>query len=692
MNREHWLQIERLYHSALEQDPARLDSFLAEACQDDADLRREVESLLAQSGSTAALADQSAWAAAGAFATAQTALKPGETLGPYEILGLLGTGGMGEVYLAEDTRLGRKVAIKISHERFSGRFEREASAISALNHPNICTLYDVGPNYLVMELVEGELLRDWLKRTPAVERILEIAGQVLEALRAAHHVGIVHRDLKPQNIMVRFDGYVKVLDFGLAKRMPAAATARLESTVTVVDVTVPGQILGTVAYMSPEQILGQVVDERSDLFAFGIILYEMLTHQYPWPRTSHVDTMHAILHDDPSEVDAASLGGAALAPVLQMLLRKNPAERYASAEATLEALTASVARASSGTRGTSRQKPVLPAKNRVVIAEAYEAYLKGRYCWERRTEKNLWKSKEYYEQAIEKDPCYAPAWAGLAASYNMLAAYGASPRAETYPRAKVAATRALELDSKLAEAWATLARIKTEYEWDWVGAEEMYKRAIELNPNYGTAHQAFAVHLAAVGRPLEAVAAAQRAREIEPLSTSISANVGWFYYLSRQYDRAEEECRKLTEMEPNYSYGHDFLGSVYLQIGKQQEAIAEIRQAVELSKRSVMELMYLGHALGVSGFRVRAQKVLEELKTLSRRRYVPPEYIAVVYEGLGDTDATFQWFEKAYQERSMHSWVYPDPRHDPIRSDSRFKELMRRMGLPPEQSAVCPSA
>jgi len=692
MNPERWQQIERIYHLALEQGPARLDGFLAEACQDDADLRGEVESLLAQSNSTGALVDQRAWAATGTFATAQTALKPGETLGPYQILGLLGRGGMGEVYLAEDTRLDRKVAIKISHERFSGRFEREARAISALNHPNICTLYDVGPNYLVMELVEGELLRDWLKRRPAAERILRIASQVLEALRAAHRVGIVHRDLKPQNIMVRFDGYVKVLDFGLAKRTPAGDATQIESTVTIEDVTVPGQVLGTVAYMSPEQILGQAVDERSDLFAFGIILYEMLTQQHPWPRTSHVDTMHAILHDDPSDVDAASLGGAALASVLQKLLRKNPAERYPSAEATLEALTASAARASSGTTGTSPQKPMLPGKNRAVNAEAHEAYLKGRYCWERRNEENLWKSKEYYEQAIEKDPCYALAWAGLAASYNMLAAYGASPRAETYPRAKVAATRALELDSKLAEAWTTLARIKTEYEWDWAGAEEMYKRAIELNPNYGTAHQAFAVHLAAVGRPLEAVAAAQRAREVEPLSTSLNANVGWFYYLSRQYDRAEEECRKLTEMEPNYSYGHDFLGSVYLQIGKRREAIAEIRQAVLLSKRSVMELMYLGHALGVSGFRAEAQKILEELKNLSRRRYVPPEYIAVVYEGLGDADATFQWFEKAYQERSMHSWVYPDPRHDPIRSDSRFKELMGRMGLPPEQSAVCPSA
>jgi eukaryotic-like serine/threonine-protein kinase len=295
MNPERWRQIEQIYHSALEQDAARLDAFLAEACQDDADLRREVESLLAQNRPTDALVDQPAWAAAGTFAAAQTALKSGATLGPYKILGLLGTGGMGEVYLAEDTRLGRKVAIKISQGRFSRRFEREARTISALNHPNICTLYDVGPNYLVTELVEGETLRDLLKRGLALENGLEIIKQVLEALRAAHRAGIVHRDLKPQNIMVRFDGYVKVLDFGLAKQMPAAQAVDTES-IAAMDLSFPGQILGTIAYMSPEQILGQEIDQRCDLFSLGIILYEMLTGQHPWCRTSPVDTLHAILH------------------------------------------------------------------------------------------------------------------------------------------------------------------------------------------------------------------------------------------------------------------------------------------------------------------------------------------------------------------------------------------------------------
>jgi eukaryotic-like serine/threonine-protein kinase len=189
----------------------------------------------------------------------------------------------------------------------------------------------------VTELVEGETLRDWLKRAPVAERSLEIARQVLGALRTAHRAGIVHCDLKPQNIMVRFDGYVKVLDFGLAKRTPAATAAHIASTATVTDVTAPGQILGTVAYMSPEQILGQKVDQRSDLFAFGIILYEMLTGQHPWPRTSSVDTLHAILHDEPPFIDANS-PGAELAPIVQKLLCKNPAERYPSAEAILEAL------------------------------------------------------------------------------------------------------------------------------------------------------------------------------------------------------------------------------------------------------------------------------------------------------------------------------------------------------------------
>jgi eukaryotic-like serine/threonine-protein kinase len=254
----------------------------------------------------------------------------GARFGPYEILAPIGAGGMGEVYKARDSRIGRDVAIKFANAEFSERFGHEIRAVAALNHPNICTLYDVGPDYLVTELVEGETLRGWLLRAPAPERRLDVARQILEALRAAHNAGFVHRDLKPQNIMVRGDGYVKVLDFGLAKRLPGAG-------LLTVDATLTGQIVGTIAYMSPEQIRGRGVDERSDLFAFGIILYEMIAGHHPWRRDSAVDTLHAILHEDAPVSPVGMAASAHMTSVVQKLLRKNPADRYPTAAAVLEA-------------------------------------------------------------------------------------------------------------------------------------------------------------------------------------------------------------------------------------------------------------------------------------------------------------------------------------------------------------------
>ena len=227
------------------------------------------------------------------------ALNPGDKLGPYEILAPIGAGGMGEVYRARDPRLSRDVAIKVSAEQFSERFEREAKAVAALNHPNICTLYDVGPNYLVMEYIEGEAPKGPLP----LEEALRIARQIGDALEAAHEKGITHRDLKPGNIKIKPDGTVKVLDFGLAKvgrQRPAVSQSENSPTLSMAATQV-GVILGTAAYMAPEQARGKAVDKRADIWAFGVVLYELLTGQAAVPgRGCLTRDLAAVIMQEPN--------------------------------------------------------------------------------------------------------------------------------------------------------------------------------------------------------------------------------------------------------------------------------------------------------------------------------------------------------------------------------------------------------
>ena len=303
MRPDRWRQVESLYHSALEREEPARDVFLREACREDEELRREVRSLLDQ--------------------TESGLLNRPLQLGPYRIAGVIGAGGMGTVYQAMDTRLNRMVAIKVSEARFNARFEREARAVAALNHPHICTLYDVGPNYLVMEYVEGRPLHGPMPLAQA----LRLAIQMADALEAAHRKGIVHRDLKPGNVLVIESG-VKVLDFGLAK-MEEPAPSEDEQPRTARPRTEEGMIVGTTAYMSPEQAEGKPVDARSDIFSFGAVLYEMVTGRRAFQGDTRLSILSAILKDQPEA--ASSLRKEIpheLERIITQCLRKDPERRF----------------------------------------------------------------------------------------------------------------------------------------------------------------------------------------------------------------------------------------------------------------------------------------------------------------------------------------------------------------------------
>jgi len=325
------------------------------------------------------------------------------------------------------------------------------------------------------------------------------------------------------------------------------------------------------------------------------------------------------------------------------------------------------------------------ASARPVNRKAYEAYLQGRYYWNKRTEQEVKKGIEHFQKAIDEDPAYAPAYAGLADCYNLLGTVmvGAQPPAETRRQAAAAATKALQIDSSLAEAHASLAYVR-HYDWDWTAAEQGFKRAIDLNPSYATAHLWFAQYLAATGRLEEALAEVNRARELDPLSLNINTNVGWMLHFARRYDQAIQQYRRALEIDPNFAQAHGRLGGTYLQESMFDQAIAELESAVTLSGSSPAAVGFLAHAYAMSGRRAEAEKLLNELTQLSKQRYVSPTAIAVVHIGLGDWDQAFEWLEKAYRERS-NSMVYlrVDPLFDPLRSDPRFVDLVRRVGFPP---------
>jgi TolB-like protein/DNA-binding winged helix-turn-helix (wHTH) protein/Tfp pilus assembly protein PilF len=332
---------------------------------------------------------------------------------------------------------------------------------------------------------------------------------------------------------------------------------------------------------------------------------------------------------------------------------------------------------------TPHEQAVLKNAKRV-NPEAYEAYLKGRYSWNKRTADGLKKAAVYFNQAIEKDPNYARAYAGLADSYGLLGnwEYGVLAPKEAYPRAKAAATKALELDSTLGEAHISLAFCLDGFDWDWESAGREFRRGIELNPGYATGHHWYAWHLAALGRNDEAVAEMKKAESLDPLSLIISADLAEELLIAHRYDEAIRQSRTTMDLDPQFAVAHYELGQAFVQKHLYKEAITELQKAIALSGGSTTCTSNLAYAYAVSGMKNEAVEILNDLKNRSNYALSNAPEIALVYVGLGEKDQAMAWLEKAYADR-FNPGVLLRPAFDPLRSDPRFQDLLRRIGLKP---------
>jgi len=756
-------------------------------------------------------------------------LKPGSKLSHYRIIDKIGVGGMGEVYLAEDSKLHRKIAIKIipphlaSIPEHKNRFEREARAVAAIKHPNIVTLYSIENtkefSFITMELVEGKKLSNLVTEGLTQKEILDIAISLTDGVGSAHRKGIAHRDLKPDNIMIDNENRLKILDFGLAKLLDQKKETDTTVSINDNDLTKSGQFFGTIAYMSPEQAESKNTDLRSDVFSLGIILFELATGHHPYRGSSPAATISAILLQEPTEMKLLKPElSDDFVRIIKKALNKKPEERFQSALEMHNELTAlhtksisgvnikrsdlniqnnsiavlpftnmsadpeneyfsdgiteeiintltqlknlrvaartssfyfknktddikeignklnvdtvlegSVRRAGGKIRITAQLISVkdgyhlwserydrgmedifavqdeiaqtIAKKFEITLTksekkelikqgtdnvQAHDLYLRGRFYWEQRGKK-LQNALNFFSQALKLDPNYALAHVGIGDAYHMMGLYGILPPGECMPRAKEAALKALKINNSLSEAHTTLAMVSLLYDRDWATAEKMFRRSIELNPNYVQARYWYAYWYLYIykGNVEDAITEVKKAIELDPLAVLPTMHYTLILWMEGRYQEVLEITKEFEEQDPVAFRSYWWVkGSCHVELKEYDKALATCPDSLDISKRHQWSIAFHGYILASAGMINEAKELYERFKEQAKEKYISPFPLSIIPLALRNIEESLSILEKSIDIRDCaiimaRKWVMHSKLHD----DPRFKSILIKAGI-----------
>ena len=653
---DHWTTVKRIHQAALDIDPSERAAFVDKSCGGDEALRREVQELLTYATEAESFLERPAVDIAPKPGASHETTLAGRTISHYQVLSLLGAGGMGEVYFARDPRLDRTVALKILPGEFAAdaermqRFTREAKAASALNHPNVATIYDVGESdgisFIVMEHVEGETLLARISRRMTPPEVVDIAVQAADALDLAHAKGITHRDIKPANLMLTHRGVVKVLDFGVAK-VALSDEGSLNGDWTVEPVTAAGSIVGSGPYMSPEQIVDGDVDSRSDVFSLGVVIYQMSTGQLPFSGSTWAEMTDRILHAAPETMRQLNPDTPpGLERITLKCLEKRTDDRYQSARELLTDLWP-----------LKRQLDAKPARAIADDAsitdvprapEALELVARGWAHLRSGSFLQLSDAVSVFQAATVIDPTFAAAYAGLAIA-KVLQATNRHVLVDAFREAKAAALRAVALDHESADAQAAQGLVMLVAEWDWIAAERSFQRALAINPNHLDAYLFYGFLMEALGDLERGLHLKLQGLECDSTSAAAHVQIAGSFWNLRRYDDVIVWANKALDRDPQHLFARELLVGAYWKMG-------DLERAGKLLHGSTAQ-----PDLGNEGF------------------------LAVMrFAHAGDLDAAFEHLHRLIEARDPAViQLAVSPQWDSLRADPRFNQCLARMKLRP---------